>query len=82
MTSKMAILKPTARRHNKKLQRNLEGLLSKYYKYRELSGVKLAIYIDYTERGEFISYESGGFSCYRRIIEKVSQNLYEATSKF
>ena len=68
----MAILKPLTRRYNKKLRKNLEGLLSKYYKYRELNRVKLAIYINYTERGEFISYKLGGFSYYRQIIEKVS----------
>ncbi|KAK3369550.1 hypothetical protein B0T24DRAFT_502676, partial [Lasiosphaeria ovina] len=50
------------RRYNKKLRRNLEGLLSKCYKYGELKGVELGIYIDYTEKNEFVSYESEGFS--------------------
>lgn len=69
----MAIQKPTARRHKRKLRRNLEGLLSKCYKYGELKGVELALYIEYTEKGEFVSYESDGFSSHDNIIEKVSE---------
>jgi len=70
----MAVSKPTARRYKRKLRRNLEGLLSKCYKYGELKGVELALYIEYAEKGEFVSYESDGFSSHSKIIEKVSKN--------
>ena len=58
------------------LRRNLEGLLSKCYKYGKLNGVELGIYIDYTERGDFVSYQSGGFSCsWEQIAAKVRDIL-------
>ncbi|KAI3573897.1 hypothetical protein IWW34DRAFT_554735, partial [Fusarium oxysporum f. sp. albedinis] len=57
-------------KHNRKLNRNIKGLLSKCYKYGKLNGVELALYIDYPDKGEFISYESDGYCCHSRIEEK------------
>jgi len=51
------------------VRRNLDGLLSKVYRYGELPGVEVALYVDYVDREEFLSYESEGFVC--RITEKV-----------
>lgn len=59
------------RLHNKKLNRNLKGLLSKCYKYGMLEGVELALYVDYTQKGEFVSYESQGYNCHDHIVDKV-----------
>ena len=67
----MSLSNALIRRHNKKLRRNLEGLLSKCYKYGELKGVNLGLYIEYTDKDEFVSYESNGF-CHTRISSKVT----------
>jgi len=67
----MATKRPSVRWHNKKLRRNLEGLLSKCYKYGELHGVELGIYIEYEDKKKFVSYESKGFSCDGLIAAKV-----------
>ena len=53
------------------VRRNLEGLLSKAYKYGELMGVELGMYIDYPEKEEFVWYESRGFSCCGQVETKV-----------
>ena len=53
------------------VRRNLEGLLSKAYKYGELMGVELGMYIDYPEKEEFVWYESQGFSCHGQVEAKV-----------
>jgi len=53
------------------VRRNLEGLLSKAYKYGELNGVELGMYIDYPEKEEFVWYESRGFSCRGQVETKV-----------
>lgn len=66
----MAIQKPSDKRHKKMLRRNLEGLLSKVYKYGNLQGVELGLYVNYMEKNEFVSYETGGF-LYEEIGEKV-----------
>jgi hypothetical protein len=44
--------------HNKKLNRNLQGLLSKCYKYGKLHGVRLALYVEYTDKEDFVAFES------------------------
>ena len=68
----MTAQKAGARRsHNKMVRRNLEGLLSKAYKYGELLGVELGMYIDYPDKGEFVWYESRGFSCHGQVEAKV-----------
>lgn len=59
------------KRHNRMLKRNLEGLLSKCYRYGKLHGVELGIYIEFTERGQFVSYETPHFSCQDNITAKV-----------
>jgi len=51
------------------VKRNLEGMLSKVYRYGELLGVEVALYVDYIDREEFLWYESKGFV--GRIAEKV-----------
>lgn len=81
MNPKMAIQKPTVRKHNKKLKRNLEGLLSKCYRYGKLNGVELGFYVDYPEKGDFVSYESEGFSCQGQIAAKVGE-IPPAYSRF
>src|SRR3569833_3214573 len=60
---------PRRRRHNKIVKRNLEGMLSKVYRYGELLGVEVALYVDNIDREEFLWYESKGFV--GRIAEKV-----------
>lgn len=67
----MARQKSTNRKQNRKLNRNIKGLLSKCYKYGKLHGVELALYIDYPEKGEFVSYESDGYNCHDSIEKKV-----------
>ncbi|OAA66840.1 hypothetical protein SPI_01416 [Niveomyces insectorum RCEF 264] len=52
------------------LRRNLEGLLSKCYRYGALRGVELGIYIKYMESGQFLSYESENFSYQSTILEQ------------
>lgn len=69
----MANQKLITRRHNKRVHRNLKGLLSKCLRYGKLHGVELAMYIDFQEKGEFVSYESDGYSCHEQIAEKVSK---------
>lgn len=51
----MAVQKPSDKRHKRMLRRNLEGLLSKIYKYGNLRGVKLGLYVNYIEKDEFVS---------------------------
>ncbi|TLD11541.1 hypothetical protein PspLS_11445 [Pyricularia sp. CBS 133598] len=58
-------------RHQKKINRNLKGLLSKCYKYGKLSGVELALYIEYPDKDEFVVFESEGYNCDGKITEKV-----------
>ncbi|TLS21288.1 uncharacterized protein PpBr36_10448 [Pyricularia pennisetigena] len=58
-------------RHQKKINRNLKGLLSKCYKYGRLSGVELALYIEYPDKDEFVVFESEGYNCDGKIAEKV-----------
>lgn len=53
------------------LKRNLDGLLSKCYRYGKLRGVELGIYIEFTERGQFVSYETPCFSSQDNITAKV-----------
>ncbi|CAK7238182.1 hypothetical protein SEUCBS140593_010408 [Sporothrix eucalyptigena] len=65
--------KPNVKRHNRMLRRNLEGLLSKCHRYGQLRGVELGIYIDYTERGQFVSYETQNF-CRNEITAKVPRS--------
>ncbi|TLS20583.1 uncharacterized protein PpBr36_11295 [Pyricularia pennisetigena] len=57
-------------RHQKKINRNLKGLLSKCYKYGKLPGVELALYIEYPDKDEFVIFESEGYSCDGKIAEK------------
>ncbi|KAI1382518.1 uncharacterized protein F4822DRAFT_435496 [Hypoxylon trugodes] len=64
----MAVQKLSDKRHKKMLRRNLEGLLSKIYKYGNLRGVELGLYVNYIEKNEFVSYETGGF--FREEIEE------------
>jgi hypothetical protein len=67
----MASRKSARHRPNRKYGRNLIGLLSKAYKYGELHGVELALYIEYKEKEGFVSYETDGYSCHTSIDEKV-----------
>jgi hypothetical protein len=68
--------KASVRKHNKKLNRNLQGLLSKCYKYGKLHGVRLALYIEYIEKEDFLSFESDEqhFGI-KQITEKVGKPL-------
>lgn len=65
---KMVFRDLTKQRHQKKINRNLKGLLSKCYKYGKLAGVELALYIQYPEKDEFVFFESEGYS---QVAEKV-----------
>ncbi|KAI1091682.1 hypothetical protein F5B19DRAFT_493092 [Rostrohypoxylon terebratum] len=69
----MAVQKLSDKRHKKMLRRNLEGLLSKIYKYGNLRGVELGLYVNYIEKDEFVSYETGGF-CREEVEEKKSHS--------
>ncbi|KAI6365111.1 hypothetical protein MCOR25_005504 [Pyricularia grisea] len=67
-------------RHQKKINRNLKGLLSKCYKYGKLSGVELALYIEYPDKDEFVVFESEGYNCDGKITEKkasVKSKIYK-----
>ncbi|KAI7908909.1 hypothetical protein M0657_012083 [Pyricularia oryzae] len=67
-------------RHQKKINRNLKGLLSKCYKYGKLSGVELALYIEYPDKDEFVVFESEGYNCDGKITEKkasVKSRIYK-----
>jgi hypothetical protein len=66
------------RKHNKKLNRNSHnGLLSKAYKYGKLRGVKVVLYVEYSEKQELVSFKSHKDFDLEQILEKVSQALSE-----
>ncbi|KAI9148699.1 hypothetical protein HJFPF1_10740 [Paramyrothecium foliicola] len=62
------------RKHNKKLNRNFHnGLLSKAYKYGKLRGVKVALYVEYSEKQELVSFKSHKDFDLEQLVEKKLQ---------
>ena len=45
-------------KYQRKLKRNLDGLLKKCLKYGDIQGVELALYVAYPDQKGFVSYES------------------------
>lgn len=72
-TNNMPPKKSKRSRPDRKYSRNLKGLLSKCYKYGKLNGVELALYVDYTQKGSFVSYETESYSCHSILHEKVGR---------
>lgn len=62
-------------RLNRKYGWNFIGFFSKVYKYGELYGVELVLYIEYKEKEGFVFYEMDGYFCYIFIDEKVRSFL-------
>lgn len=58
----------------KQLERNLTGLLTKCYKYGDLRGVELGIFILYPDRKRSVTYETEGFSL-NKLAELVCGTL-------
>lgn len=59
------------RQEKKQIRRNLKGLLTKAFRYGQLNGVEVGLYIFYTNKNKLVWYESEGYVLQDQIQNKV-----------